>query len=118
MTVRFTLPQKIASSEGNQLRADQRLYNDVIHCFANMEVGWAPDSLPTAQSFTKALSNALWYLDPHHDTLYERGIKLPVPFDKFQGYNDYKRKKESKPRLSQEGLSRHVQALSEFLSQA
>ena len=25
--------------------------------------------LPTAQLFTKALSNALWYLDPHHDTL-------------------------------------------------
>ena len=114
MTVQFTLPQKIIAS---QLRADQRLYNDVIDCFATMGVGWAPDSLPTAQSFTKALSNALWYLDPHHDTLCERGIKLPVPFDKFQGYNDYKRKKEKRPRLSQEGLNRHVQALSDFLSQ-
>ena len=83
-----------------------------------MEVGWASDSLPTAQSFTKALSSALWYLDPHHDALCEWGIKLPAPFNKFQGYNDYKRKKERKPRLSQEGLSRHVQALSNFLSQA
>ena len=84
----------------------------------SMKAGWTRDSLSTGQSFATALSSALWYLDAHHDTLYERGVSLPVPFDELHGYNDYRRKKEKKPRLSQEGLNEHVQALSGFLSQS
>lgn len=42
---------------------------------------------------------------------------LPTPFQKFCGYNDYKRKKEKKPRLSQMGLNHHVQLLSKILMQ-
>ena len=56
-------------------------------------------------------------MDPHHDNLYEQGIKLPVPFDKLQGYNDYKRKKEKKATFVPGRLNQHVQAVSDFLSQ-
>ena len=117
MSVTFTLPAKITPPEGNQLRADQRLHNELIDALESMGVGWNRDGLSTGEAFTKALSSVLWYLDSHHDTLSERGVELPVPFDKFHGYNDYRRKKEKKPRLSQEGLKRHVQSLSDFLSQ-
>ena len=117
MTVRYTLPTKIMPPEGNHLRADQQLYNDVIECLNSMEVGWTAHNMPRGQLLMKTLSNALWYSDSHHDTLRERGINIPEPFDKFHGYNDFKRKKEKKPRLSQKGLNHHVQALSNALSQ-
>ena len=44
-------------------------------------------------------------------------VVLPTPFRKFCNYNDYKKKKEKKPHLTQEGLNHHVQLLSEFLMQ-
>ena len=106
-----------AKIEGNALRADQKLYNDLIDCIESTEARWPHQSLCTGQSFSKALSAALWYVDPHHHTLRERGITLPGMFLKFNGYNDYKRKKEKKPKLSQLGLNHHVQQLSDFLSQ-
>ena len=89
----------------------------MIDRLESMTARWTRDSLSTGQSFTKALSSALWYLDTHHDTLHERGVCLPAPFDTLHGYNDYRRKKEKKPRLSQEALNEHVQALSGLLSQ-
>ena len=114
MSVRYLLPAKI---EGNALRADQKLYNDLIDCIESTEARWPHQSLCTGQSFSKALSAALWYVDPHHHTLRKRGITLPGMFLKFNGYNYYKRKKEKKPKLSQLGLNHHVQQLSDFLSQ-
>ena len=117
MKVTFTLPAKINPPVGRRLRADQELHNNVIDVLQSMKVGWSRDSLSTGQAFTKALTSTLWYLDQHHDTLRERGINLPAPFDKFHGYNDYKRKKEKKPRLSQDGFSHHVQVMSDLLSQ-
>ena len=43
---------------------------------------------------------------------------MPTLFQKFGGiYNDYKKKKEKKPKLSQFGLNQHVQTLSKFLLQ-
>ena len=86
MKVTYTLPAKINPPEGNQLRADQRLYNDVIDRLESMTARWTRDSLSTGQSFTKALSSALWYLDTHHDTLHERGVCLPAPFDTKEHY--------------------------------
>ena len=117
MKVTYALPEKINPQERKQLRADQRLYNDVIDDLDTMKAGWMIDNLATGKSFIRALSSALWCLDPHCDTLHERGVSLPVHFDKYCGYNDFVRKKEKKPRLSQEGLNQHLQALSDFLSQ-
>ena len=114
MAVTYDLPNKIT---GNTLRADQLLYNDLIDYFETTEARWARQNISIGQRFTKAMSNALWYLDPHHDTLSARGISLPVPLQRFCNYNDYKRKKEKKPHLSQIDLDQHVNALSSFLLQ-
>ena len=93
MNVTYELPAKIHSSV--TLKADQRLYNDLIDCIELTEARWPRQSLSTGQSFTKALSSALWYLDPHHHTLHERGITLPDKFQKFCGYNEEKKGEET-----------------------
>ncbi len=77
MNVTYELPDKLT---GDLLRADQRLYNDFIDYLETTEARWPRQNVSTGQAFVKAVSNALWYLNPHHATLRERGIILPTPF--------------------------------------
>ena len=73
--------------------------------------------MQTGSNFIHKLTQALWYIDPHHNKFAERGIHLPDCFSVYQGYNDYKKKKEKEPRLSKEGLEQHIQQLSHLLMQ-
>ena len=73
MKVTYALPEKINPQEAKQLRADQRLYSDVTDDLDTMKVGWTSNNLSTGKSLIKALSSALWYLDPFRDTLHDRG---------------------------------------------
>lgn len=114
MSVTYELPAKVS---GDKLRADQRMYNDLIDSIESTGAKWPRQSVSSGQSFIKALSSTLWYIDPHHNTLRQRGVVIPNLFKKFSGYNDYKRKKEKKPQLSQLVLNQHVQLLGEYLSQ-
>ena len=78
----------------------------------------SPDRVETVgKKCVKVLCGALWYLDPHHNRFRDRSLALPACFEKFQGYNDWKKKKEKCPQLSQAELDRHVQAVSALLSQ-
>ena len=72
MNVTYVLPGKIA---GEALRADQRLYNDLIDYFETIDARLARQNISTGQQFAKA---HFWYLDPHHDTLRERGCINPI----------------------------------------
>ena len=111
MNVTYKLPEKLT---GDVLRAYQRLYNDLM---LTLLMSGGQGNIIYWVGICKALSNALWYLDPHHATLHERGIGLPIPFQKFSGYSDYKRRKKKTPRMSQSGLDQHVQTLCKFLLQ-
>ena len=55
----------------------------------------------------------------YHDVTYflSRSIHLPSAFANFTGYNDWKKKKIKKPRLSCEDLHHHEEKLSSLLSQ-
>jgi hypothetical protein len=46
------------------------------------------------KSVVQTLTNALWYIDPHVQKLFSRGIQLPALFAEFQGFNDWKAKKQ------------------------
>ena len=110
---RILLPKKVDTP-----RADQRMYNDIIDLLASWNIGWSPDTVETVgKKCVKVLCGALWYLDPHHGRFKDRSLPLPACFEKFQGYNDWKRKKEKCPQLSQADLDKHIQALSSLLSQ-
>ena len=82
-----------------------------------MGVGWSPCSKQTGSNFVHKLTQALWYIDPHHSKFVGRGIHLPDRFSMYRGYNDFKKKKEKEPRLSKEGLEQHIQQLSTILMQ-
>ena len=82
-----------------------------------LNIGWTADSFDVGRSFVHKLAQCLWYLDPHHQKFLNRGTKLPVRFNAFQGYNDYKRKKEKEPRLCARELLHHADLLSGMLMQ-
>ena len=110
---RVLLPKKVDTS-----KTDQRMYDDIIDLLASWNIGWMPDTVETVgKNRVKVLSKALWHLDPHHGRFRDHSLALPACFEKFQGYNDWKRKKERCPQLCQAELDRHIQALSTVLSQ-
>ena len=63
------------------------------------------------------LCNALWYATNQHITIEEASQKkkdvhpVPVTFSKYQGYDEYKRKKVKERPMDQSGLFSHAQAL-------
>lgn len=83
-----------------------------------MNLGWRQcDVKITGVNFISMLSKCLWYIDPHHGKFIARGIHLPDRFSRFQGYNDFRRKKEKEPRLSSVDINHHIQELSGCLMQ-
>ena len=63
---------------------------------AKIKVGWSPSVVKTTgEKFVKALSDALWTLDPHHKNFADRCISIPSDFSGFSGYNDWQRKKQN-----------------------
>ena len=117
---KLVLPAPLMPPEGKELRKDQEMYNDVLckivrvkqmslyYTFFNsgqletMGAGWSPCSKQTGGSFVYKLTQALWYIDPHHSKFAQCGIHLPECFSIYQGYNDFKRKE---PRLSKDAWS-------------
>lgn len=110
------LPSK---AEGDKLRGDQRVRNTLIELLAAMSIGWSPDMVGTVgERCVKFLSASLWYIDPCRHQFHERGIVIPSALDHFEGFNDWKAKKEKKPQLSVEGLNLHLTNLTHLLQQS
>ena len=65
----------------------------------------------------QVLCNALWFVTNHHMTINEASRKqqdvlmMPAVFDRYVGYDDYKRKKQKCNQLSAVPLESHAQAL-------
>ena len=110
------LPQK--TPEGDQIRGNQKLLNDVIAVLENKNIAWSPQSGSSiGESSVNQLTSVLWYLDPHHDTLQERGLRIHKELSHLSGYNDWQRKKIKKPQLSASGLDGYIESLSRLVSQ-
>ena len=60
--------------------------------------------------------SSLWYIDPCRKQFAKRSIHLPPVLDPFEGYNNWKAKKE-KPQLSYDELSLHLDHLTRLLNQ-
>ena len=105
--------------QGDQLNGYQKLHNAVLEVFEAHGIGWSPQSVDTiGESYLSQVVAVLWYLDAHHETLKERGQRLPKELAHLSGFNEWKRKKIKKPQLSVEGLEDHIHNPSQFTSQS
>ena len=109
------LPSKVM---GENIRGNQRVYNDILDVLAAMNIGWTRDIVSTiGEHCVKVLAGSLWYIDSCHKRFHERSIEFPEVFSKFQGYNNWKQKKLKQPQLSYDGLSLHLDKLSCVIQQ-
>ena len=112
------LPEKVSARDIETLRGDQLLRNDLIDVLDALKVGWSPDTVKTVGELcVKCLTAALWLLHPHYHSFQNRSIVIPEPFASFRGYNDWQRKKQKKPRLTQKDLQESISQLSDMLMQ-
>ena len=98
------------------------LYNQIIRSLCDRGLDWNDmDSsfiVTSADSFVQTLTEALWYIDGHHDQISERSTDIPLFFLQFQGYNRpelSKHRKRTISNLDHSLLELHVNNLSTSL---
>jgi hypothetical protein len=74
------------------------LHNDLIEDLKTRGCYFQLGQKTMADALVNALTDVLWYIDPHRSKFKDRSISLP--FDEFQGYNDFKAKKQARPVVS------------------
>ena len=90
----FPTPKSSISSSFN--RKDE-LYNEVVSIFKNENIDFPTSD--EAYYCVSVLTNALWYVTNHHQTISDAQkhhpniIPIPEMFANLKGYNDVKRKK-------------------------
>ncbi|KAL3875452.1 hypothetical protein ACJMK2_033399 [Sinanodonta woodiana] len=121
-SVATKLPQ-LKDTNAERFTAKDELFNGIVKDM--IECG---DKFPGSMSHqiiseqVLVLVNALWYISGNMSTIEERAAHLtrikhiPERFLKFDGANDYKRKKQKRPQLTAKDLKLHVQCLFRLIS--
>ena len=95
------------------------LYNKVVEMFREEEINFP--STDEAHYCVSVISNALWYVTNHHETInnaqkhHPSIICIPAAFKELDGYNETKRKKVKSVQLKSSDLHSHAQALYSLL---
>ena len=109
------LPARI-ETEHRHLMATERVHNQVLVYMKFVGAGFTRDMVESVRHrVVRALKDALWYIDTAHQQFQDRGICLPEAFKGFQGFNDYKKNRKNKPRMSAERLTQHSPKLAGLL---
>ena len=83
---RLHLPS--APSESAVARSKKMaLKRDIIKWLEVKKVGWSTDCVTLGARFVDVITDTLWYIDGHHDTIRSRACSVPADFNNFQGYN-------------------------------
>lgn len=73
-----------------QIKPNQKiqLKNDILNWLERNELGWSSDACEQqGNQFINTLTESLWNLDGHAETLNSRGCGIPAMFEGFTGYN-------------------------------
>lgn len=103
---------------GHQISRKDELFNDLVADFRRRGATFPKDVADTdGRYIVQILCNALWYITNQHITFSDVSsqtkevISVPLPFQKYDGYNDIKRKKMKALPLSPKDLDMHSQVL-------
>ena len=80
----LTLPSLIENPKNKK----QKLRNDFISFLSKKNIKWHADEVASSgEAFIKAVVDALWEIDGHHDVFKARSFSIPPAFHPFTGYN-------------------------------
>ena len=110
------LPSTIEASEHRQMIATECLHNGVIKYMKSTGAAFTRGAVNTfGIKVVKTLRDALRYIDSAYQQFEERSIHLPNSFKEFQGYNNFKKNRKTKPRMNADELTHHTEALAGLL---
>ncbi|XP_063434558.1 uncharacterized protein LOC134715936 [Mytilus trossulus] len=113
---KVVLPDKPKTDGAKKLSGPQRLLCHVIDLMESKGCGWTVDCLDTANFVAKSLRDTLWYIDHAHKKLSDSACHVPKIFDKFQGYNEFKKIHHRPPIITSQRLNELSVDLSKSLS--
>jgi hypothetical protein len=70
----------------------------------NAGLGFTPMTMNDGKNFINALTNCIWAIDPHLETLRDRSCDVPILFENLFGYNNPETHKHKRSELSQSTL--------------
>ena len=111
--------------ERNPVTRHDLLYNDLIKLLEIESLGWYGESYKSiGSSFIKALTDLLWYIDPHHEKLNLRNCNIPETFLSLPQYKInssynlfYYTGKHKKEQLKREKLEDYLKVVEHFIVQ-
>jgi len=111
--------------ERNFVTRHDLLYNDLIKLLEVESLGWREEHYESIGSgFIKALTDLLWYIDPHHEKLNCRSCIIPEIFLSLPQYKIkssynlfYYTGKHKKEQLKREKLDDYLKAIEHFVTQ-
>ena len=100
------------------------LYNDLVKLLKDESLGWYGRCYESIGSgFIKALTDLLWYIDPHHEKLKSQSCNIPKIFLSLSQYKIkssynlfYYAKKHKKDQLMQENLKDYLKVIENFVT--
>ena len=109
MQTKLCLVSKINSPK----TAKDHLLHDVAILLEQLNVRFQKYSVDTlVKTFVINLTYLLWHRTCHHGYYQERSAPIPQIFKAFKDRNDFKKKKNAKPKLSSEDLGNLINLLS------
>lgn len=103
--------------------AKDALFNKVCDLLDGCEAKFPSTfSNDDVKRYMMVLADALWYLNGHFTVVQERAshmpniVPIPERFLKFEGFNDYKKKKHKCPNMKSQVLKNHSQTLLQLAS--
>lgn len=109
---KLTLPEPYA--EDSKITNNKRVvYNKILYMFGSAGLGFTPMTMNEGKDFINALTDCIWTIDPHLETVRDRCFNVPVLFEHLFGYNIPENHKHKRGELSQSmlmSLTNHLDA--------
>ena len=64
-----------------------KLFNDLLKLAIQRGLKLPSGQIESGKRYFTTITSALWYIDGHHATLFDRGCKIPELFKEFKDYN-------------------------------
>ncbi|XP_071947398.1 uncharacterized protein [Antedon mediterranea] len=96
-----------------------KLKNAIMDWIEKEGLGWSQENQASAWTFINTLAEALWHIDKNHDSLNQRGCKIPEMFSTFVNFKkdvEAKKRKIDESFLSENALRQHTSALYNLMS--
>lgn len=113
---KLSLPEPYAA-DGDIVNNKRVLYNRVLQMLQKAGLGFTPTNFDQGKTLIQTITNCIWTIDPHIDTLRERSFYVPFLFEHLIGYNIPENHKHKKLQLENSSVLHLASCLDRCIEQ-